>query len=95
MKLLKKFDVEKRRGTRVSCSLKVKTRVGEYFEDEITIEDISSTGAKCTCPPDTIIPDKFELIGLLDDVAVPCKTVWRSKNQIGVEFLSTIEVEKS
>ena len=54
----------------------------------ITIVNLSEGGARLTFPEGEAAPDEFTLRFLIrDDVRFPCKVVWRSRNEIGIEFL--------
>ncbi len=50
------------------------------------VRDLTEDGARLRPQPGLAIPDHFELLIDLDALSVPCKVVWRDKNDIGVKF---------
>jgi len=50
------------------------------------LSDISATGARLTAAAAQELPDEFTL--QLGAVRRKCRVVWRSDNQLGVQFLS-------
>ena len=62
--------------------------VGEQLR-ECTVWDESTTGARLVVDTPQTVPDTFHIYMTLDfSSRRACKVVWRSKTQIGVEFLS-------
>jgi hypothetical protein len=52
------------------------------------IWDISEVGAKLTVDTQVEIPDEFTLVlSALAEEGRPCRVVWRSKQQIGIQIL--------
>ena len=50
--------------------------------------DVSEGGARMTVANVAAIPDKFTLLGARDAVSgTSCRVVWRSREQIGIQFL--------
>jgi hypothetical protein len=62
--------------------------VGEQLR-ECTVWDESKTGARLVVNAPETIPDTFHIYMTLNfSSRRRCRVVWRSSNQIGVEFLS-------
>jgi PilZ domain len=63
------------------------THVGEQLR-ECTVWDESETGARIIVDAPETVPDTFHIYMTLDfSSRRRCRVVWRSKSQIGVEFL--------
>jgi hypothetical protein len=61
--------------------------VGQQLR-ECTVWDESQTGARLVVDAPETIPDIFHIYMTLDFTSRrQCRVVWRSRNQIGVEFL--------
>jgi hypothetical protein len=65
---------------------------GTFIRDCI-LADISDSGAKLTIASPNEIPNDFTLLlSPSGSIRRRCRVVWRSDNQIGVEFLSDPKV---
>lgn len=54
--------------------------------------DISILGARLTVADCNALPDRFALLIARDErPGMPCRVVWRSGQQIGIEFLAPMD----
>src|ERR1044072_753193 len=54
--------------------------------------DVSEGGARMTVANVAAIPEKFSLLGARDAVSgTSCRVVWRSNEQIGIQFLDNAD----
>jgi len=47
----------------------------------------SEQGAELKVPPDTVVPNSFQLYVAVDGIAYECVVRWRRNDRIGVEFV--------
>ncbi len=53
---------------------------------DVSVRDLSATGAKLLCSYNHMIPDTFRLVLPGDGTIRPAKVVWRKEGSIGVTF---------
>lgn len=65
-----------------------------HFTIPCMVRDVSELGARLRIDDRSIAPDTFILHIELDSVEVDCEVVWRSKNEVGIKFVSEIKSVK-
>jgi hypothetical protein len=53
---------------------------------QVTLKDLTSTGACLTLSTTSVVPDTFELTFDRGRSSRPCRVKWRSGDQLGVSF---------
>jgi hypothetical protein len=79
---------ERRRNLRFPWNIEGEIAVTRDQSYPCIVSDLSNCGAKVQCPDADLLPDGFVLHlaprGTL--VPRPCRVVWRSQTELGVEF---------
>jgi len=61
---------------------------------DCVLRNMSETGARISLPPNTAVPDHFDLIDLKHGEAFACRVVWHDYPLIGVTFESRESLEQ-
>jgi hypothetical protein len=82
---------ERRTNSRIPWNLTGSITVERGIPSSCTVSDLSNSGAKLHCPDAASLPDEFLLHLAPGGTLVPraCRVVWRSANDVGVEFTSS------
>jgi hypothetical protein len=60
---------------------------GSWVTYDCVIRDVSETGARLRLASETMLmPEKFELVFVADQIAYPVKLRWRRNTECGVEY---------
>jgi hypothetical protein len=59
---------------------------GDTGTFDVSVRDISATGAKLLCSTPRAIPDTIRLVMLNDGTMRPAKVMWRKEASLGIEF---------
>ena len=65
-----------------------------HFTVPCAVRNISDLGARLKVGDRALVPDTFILMIELDALEVDCEIVWRSRNEVGVKFVSDIRTTK-
>jgi PilZ domain len=65
-----------------------------HFTIPCAVRDISGLGARLKVSERSIAPDTFILHIELDSTEMDCEVVWRSKDEVGVKFVSDVRSVK-
>ena len=61
---------------------------GAWVTFDCVIRDVSDTGARLRLGSEsTLLPEKFELVFVAEQLAYPAKLRWRRGTECGVEYL--------
>ena len=75
-----------------------KAGIVSYQNHTITVDciirDTNSGGVKLKFQENAMVPDRFMLTIPIEGKKVDCQTVWRKDREIGVEFISEIQVDQ-
>jgi PilZ domain len=58
---------------------------------DCTVRNVSDTGAALEVTSPVGIPERFTLVVPQDNIAKPCRVMWRKEKRIGVAFVSNGE----
>ncbi len=64
------------------------------FTLSCSFKDVSDEGARLQLPAGAILPERFSLIEFKTGLGFEAQTMWRRPPQIGVKFLSTIDLRQ-
>src|SRR6476620_404538 len=62
---------------------------------DCVIRDVSEAGAKLAIPPRKQIPELFFVIDIRGRIAHRAKLIWQTKEEIGVQYQSTVALTTS
>lgn len=79
-------SMDRRERGRIDCSLEVIANINGKMAETLHLNNLSVTGANITLLPNTRLPERFTISGLVDGYQVPCKIAWRKNRQIGIKF---------
>jgi PilZ domain len=60
--------------------------VGDKATLDVSVRDMSATGAKLLCSSTHLIPETFRLVLPGDGTIRPAKVMWRKEDSLGIAF---------
>ena len=79
-------DGDRRNHLRRKCNIEAVLDINDLLRESVWVTDISLAGARLSVPEELFIPNEFNLTGILDDVSIRCRLIWRKGGDIGVKF---------
>lgn len=80
------MEINKRKAPRQRVLKAGRILVSDKATLDVSVRDLSSTGAKLLCANTHVVPETFRLVLPGDGTIRPAKVVWRKEDSLGIEF---------